>query len=270
MKEKRPLVSVIVCAHNEEKYVDSCLSSLLKALKGFESEVILVADRCTDRTVEKAQKYGVMVIEKTWKRWRNSYSEALQTGYLKSKGEYISIVDADIVVPSNFFRDLIPLIRGSTVSVAAHIVTYPFTLLNKLVSAWERTYEFTPLGKKPRGAARIVLKKSLDAIGGFRDVPTPDTDIDLRFEKMNWRSISTKKVKVYHIRQISLKTIINGQINRGRGRYALGISLLRTLGHSLLRLRPLMICGWLLEWRDAKLKDKPVKAPLRQRLQIIK
>jgi len=246
-KQPRPLISVIVCAHNEEKHIDMSLPNLTKALGENSSEIIFVADRCTDKTVEKAEKYPVKIIEKTWKKWENSYSEALQTGYTNAKGTYVSIVDADIIVPPNFFKELIPLIKEKTVSVAAEIVTYPDPFLNRLMNAWEKTNKFAPLGKTPRGAARIILKKALDEINGFRDVLPPDTDIDLRFAEKGYKSIGTSKIKVHHIRRITLKKIVNGQINSGRGRYALGISLVKTIGHAILRVRPLTIYGWLLE-----------------------
>ena len=96
--ETLPLISVICCAHNEEEYVDRCLQNLSSALDGLSSEAIFVADRCTDGTAERAKRYDVKIIEKKWKRWRNSYSESLQTGYLHAKGIYISIIDADVVV----------------------------------------------------------------------------------------------------------------------------------------------------------------------------
>lgn len=246
-KQQHPLISVIVCAHNEEKHIDKSLPNLIKALKEITSEIIFVADRCTDKTAEKAEKYPVKIIEKTWKKWENSYSEALQTGYANAKGAYVSIVDADIIVPPNFFKELIPQIKDQTVSVAAEIVTYPDTFLNRLMYAWEKTSRFAPLGKAPRGAARIILKKALDEINGFRDVLPPDTDIDLRFAEKGYKSIGTSKTKAYHIRRITLKKIINGQINSGRGRYTLGISLVKTIGHAILRMRPLTIYGWLLE-----------------------
>lgn len=197
--------------------------------------------------------------------FKNSYSEALQTGYLNTKGFHVSIIDADIIVQLNFFKDLIPLLKNKIALVSAQVVTYPDTLLNRLMNAWEKTHEFAPLGQIPYGAARIIRKRALDEIGGFRDVPTPDTDIDMRFAKHGYRSISNEKVKVYHIRHITLKTIINGQINCGRGRYALGISLTRTLGHALLRLRPLIICGWLLEWRKTKNSSKILQAHLQEK-----
>lgn len=248
-------ISVMVCAHNEEEYIDKSLPHIVRALKKFPHEIVFVADRCTDKTVEKAKKYPVKIIEKTWKKWQNSYAEALQTGYTHVKGTYISIIDADIVIPQNFFQDLIPLLENKIVSVAARVTTYPDTFLNRFINAWEKTYEFAPLGRMPRGAARIILKNALDEIGGFRDVPTPDTDVDIRFAKKRYKSIFAKNVEVYHIRRITLRKIINGQINSGRGRYTLGMSLTKTIGHSLLRFRPLTICGWLLEWRKKELMD---------------
>jgi glycosyltransferase involved in cell wall biosynthesis len=246
-KQQRPLVSVIVCAHNEEQHIDKSLPSIMNALKGILGEIVFVADRCTDKTVEKAKKYPVKIIEKTWMKWENSYSEALQIGYANAEGTYVSIVDADIVVSPNFFKDLIPPIKGKTVSVAAQIVTYPDAFLNRLMNAWEKTSKFAPLGKTPRGAARVILKKALDEINGFKDVPPPDTDIDLRFTDRGYKSIGTSKTKAYHIRRVTLKKIINGQINSGRGRYTLGIGLVKTVGHATLRVRPFTIYGWLLE-----------------------
>jgi len=244
-----PLISVIVCAHNEEEYVDRCLPKLLKSLRGFSHEIIFVADRCTDRTVEKARKYDVKIIDKKWKKWKNSYAESLQTGYLNARGSYVSIVDIDVIVPSNFFKELAPRIEGNLASVASNIVTYPNTLWNRLIYAWEKTYDLAPLGREPYGAARIMLKRAIDEIHGIRDVPAPDTDIDVRLEKSGYRSVATSAVKVYHIRRVSPKTMVRGQINSGRGRYALGVTLARTAGHAIFRFRPLVICGWLLEWQ---------------------
>jgi len=254
--ETLPLISVICCAHNEEEYVDRCLQNLSSALDGLSSEVIFVADRCTDGTVERAKRYDVRIIEKRWKRWRNSYSESLQTGYLHTKGTYISIIDADIVVPADFFRELVPLVKGDTVSVGAHVVTYPSTFWNRMMYAWEKTHDVAPLGRKPYGAARVILRKALDAINGFHDVPTPDTDIDLHFAQKGYKSAGVPSVKVCHLRRLSLGKMIGGQINSGRGRYVLGLGLLRTVGNSIFRLRPLVICGWLLERQRHSLPKK--------------
>jgi len=249
VKAQRPLISVIVCAHNEERYVDQCLPHLIRALDNFPNEIIFVADRCTDLTVKKAKKYKVKVIEKQWKRWKNSYAESLQAGYLKARGSFLSILDVDVVVPRNLFRDLLPLLKGRLTSVAASVVTYPDTFWNRVTNAWEKTYGVAPLGREPYGAARLLPKKVMDEIGGFRDVPSPDTDIDLRLFGRGYRSVAVPAVKVYHIRHVSPKTMVNGQLSNGRGRYALSVSFPRTLAHAIFRFRPFIVGGWLLEWQ---------------------
>ena len=245
----QPTVSVIVCAHNEEKYVDRCLPSLLRALKDFSFEIIFVADKCTDKTVERARKFNIMMLEKTWRKWNNSYSESLQLGYSNAMGIYVSIVDVDVVVPANFFEELMPKLKGRIASAAAGVVTYPDTFWNRVMNTWERTYQIAPLGREPYGAARVMVREALDAIGGFRDVPTPDTDLDLRITAKGYKSVAVSTVTVHHIRHVSPRTMMNGQIVNGRGRYALGVSFIRTFGHAVFRFRPFLIGGWLLEWQ---------------------
>ena len=257
----RPIISVICCAHNEEDYVGKSIPSILNALKDVSGEVLLVADRCTDNTVDIASKYDVIVIEKNWKKWKNSYAESLQTGYLEARGKYVSIIDADIAVPVNLFSDLLPMIRGDVASTAADVVTYPDTFWNRLIYAWEKTYILAPFGKEPRGAARLILKSMLDKFGGFGDAAAPDTNLDMHLAKNGFKSVSTSAIKTYHLRHLSLGKMISGQINSGRARYSLGISLKRTIGHSVLRFRPLILSGWLQEWvnrkttKEAKLKS---------------
>jgi glycosyltransferase involved in cell wall biosynthesis len=243
---------VICCAHNEEEYVSKSIPSILKALKDISGEVLLVADRCTDNTVDIARKYDVIVIEKTWKKWKNSYAESLQTGYLEARGSYVSIIDADILVPVNLFSGLLPIVRGDVASAAADVVMYPDTFWNRVIYSWEKTYNLAPFGKEPRGAARLILKSVLDKIGGFGDVAAPDTNLDIMIAKNGYKSVSTSTIKTYHLRHLSLGKMISGQMNSGRARYNLGISLKRTIGHSLLRVRPLTLSGWLQEWVNRK------------------
>jgi glycosyltransferase involved in cell wall biosynthesis len=251
------LISVICCAHNEETYVDKSIPPLLKALQGIPAEVIFIADRCTDNTAEVAKRYRVKVIEKTWKKWENSYSEALQTGYHEAKGTYVSILDPDILVPSHFFHTLLPLVKGKIASVAADVVTYPDIFWNRVMYAWEKTYNLAPLGKEPYGAARLILKSVLDEIGGFQDVPAPDTNLDLRLDKAGYKSVPVPALKTFHLRQLTLGKMISGQIISGRARYILGLSFKRTVGHSILRARPLILQGWMLEWMNRKTAEKP-------------
>lgn len=242
------LVSVIVCAHNEERYVGKCLASLRRALRGLDGEIVFVADRCTDGTVDVARRVGVdKLIEKTWKRWANSYAESLQVGLANSSGEFVSVVDADIVVPRDFFTRMLPLFgRARVASASARVLTYPSTTLNRIISVWEKTHELTPYGREPRGAARVMRREALLNVGGFKDRAAPDTDLDIRLRRMGYEVVYNRDVTVWHMRDITLSKVVRGQIASGIARYELNVSFMRTLAHATFRLRPLVVCGWMM------------------------
>jgi len=56
--------SVIIPAHNEEKYIGECLESIAKSAQPYKDqvEVIVVLNRCTDKTKEIAQSYNCVTL----------------------------------------------------------------------------------------------------------------------------------------------------------------------------------------------------------------
>jgi len=247
----RPLISVVCCAHNEEEYVDRSVPRVLRALealKEFSHEIVFVADRCTDRTVEKVEKYGVRVVEKDWGMWRNGYAEALQTGFENSRGEIVGIVDVDILVSDDLFRGLVPRLGDGVASVDARVVTYPDGFWNRFGYAWERTYDVAPLGKGHYGGARVLLRGALEEIGGFRDVFSVDSDVDMRLAERGYKSVSVGGVRVFHLRRVSPGMMIRRQVRMGQGRFMIGYGFLRTVAHAVFRARPFVVGGWLMEW----------------------
>ncbi|UCH32390.1 MAG: glycosyltransferase [Candidatus Bathyarchaeota archaeon] len=244
-------ISVIVCVHNEEKFVDMCLPSVVRAVSGYQHQIIVVADRCTDRTVEKCERYEVDVVEKDYRKWRNSYAESLQLGLKHAKEKYIAIIDMDVVIPLDFFDVLLPMIRGSVISVSPMVSTYPSGVLNSIFSVWQRTYKIAPVGRGTYGI-RLVLKDAMDEIGGFRDVLAVDTDVDLRLEQNGFQSVFTPLISVYHIRKETWNSIVKKQIRAGQSRRMIRYGLLKTLAHAVFRLRPFVMAGWIVGGGERK------------------
>src|SRR5271156_4063854 len=95
---KRPLVSVIVPARNEETSLGACLESLVSQ-SGVVFEIIVVDDGSADRTREIAQSFaGVRVAEPGplppgWSGKNN----ALVAGAKVAQGEWLLFTDADTV-----------------------------------------------------------------------------------------------------------------------------------------------------------------------------
>jgi len=88
-------LSVIVCAYNEERYVASCLHSLLAQTRSAD-EVILIDNASQDRTGDIARAIpGVRVIHEP----RKGLTVARETARLAATGDVLVYLDADCRAP---------------------------------------------------------------------------------------------------------------------------------------------------------------------------
>ncbi|MEA0553094.1 glycosyltransferase [Lysinibacillus irui] len=92
--EKEDLkISIIIPAHNEEKYIGKCLESVSRASKLCKNqvEIIVVLNRCTDRTEEIAKSYDCIIVKNNDK----NLSKIRNAGVEIASGEIIITIDAD-------------------------------------------------------------------------------------------------------------------------------------------------------------------------------
>ncbi len=90
-----PKVSIVIPAKNEEETLPRVLADLQKVLPtltGWESEVLVVDDRSTDRTAELAAAGGARVVANTG---RSGKGMALRAGFAAASGDVIAMMDAD-------------------------------------------------------------------------------------------------------------------------------------------------------------------------------
>ncbi|MCR6623572.1 MAG: glycosyltransferase [archaeon YNP-LCB-024-027] len=242
--------TVVVCAHNEEEYILNALKSIFNQTVKPE-KVIVVLDRCTDKTGDIAKLFPVEIIEKNEAKWKYSYAENLEIARKHVNSKFYAIVDADVILEPKYFEILLKEVGDRDACVGGRIITSCKTILCKLLSLWERTYALSPW-RRPRGCALLIRKDVLDEIGGFADVPAPDTHVQEHATKLGYQVRVVGKVKAYHVRKITFKRAIKTQFQTGIARYKQGIGLTRTLLHSIARLRPFVILGYIY----ALIKDK--------------
>lgn len=90
------MITLIISAYNEEKYIGSCLDHALANTKGVVDEIIVVDNSSTDNTNKIVSQYAIenpnlrVVVER--KKW---LTMARQKWYLASKGDIIAYADAD-------------------------------------------------------------------------------------------------------------------------------------------------------------------------------
>jgi len=182
---KRPLLSIVIPAHNEEHRLPPTLEKIDAFLKTqpYEAEVIVVENGSVDGTVAVAQAFAanhpyVRVVVAAVR----GKGLAVKEGMLASRGEYRFICDADLSMPiEEIVRFLPPHADGYDISIATregkdarrvdepehrHLMGRVLNLIIKLVAV--RGFEDTQCGFKmfSRAAAEdLFCVQQMNGIG---------------------------------------------------------------------------------------------------------
>lgn len=121
MKEK---ISMIVPLYNCEQYISRCLLSIKKqTYRNY--EVIIVDDGSTDNSAEVVK--NIIKNEKKFKYYfkeNSGVSTARNYGIEKSTGEWITFIDADDFITSDYLENLISRTNKNTDFVIANHMNY--------------------------------------------------------------------------------------------------------------------------------------------------
>ena len=98
-------ISVIIPAHNEEKYIGKCLDSIKTAETNIDLplEIIVALNRCTDRTKDIAKSYQAITVREDEK----NIAKIRNAGVKVSTGDVIVTIDADSWMTPNMLKKVI-------------------------------------------------------------------------------------------------------------------------------------------------------------------
>lgn len=102
--ERNIKFSIIIPAYNEEKLIKRCLDSIVAASAPYKDqvEIIVVLNRCTDRTEEIALSYNCIIVKEDSK----NMSKIRNAGAKIAKGEIIVTIDADNWITDNMLTEI--------------------------------------------------------------------------------------------------------------------------------------------------------------------
>ena len=158
-------ISVIIPAHNEEKYIKRCIDSIREADSVFpgNTEIIVVCNRCTDRTPDIAEENGAVVLYNE----DRCIAKVRNDGISAAKGKIIVTIDADNRMTKGTLREIYALLRtGKYIGGGAPIrfERYSFPLwCNDMMC--RVSFALTGL----YSGIFWAKKDTFDAIGGFVD-----------------------------------------------------------------------------------------------------
>lgn len=219
---RNKLVSIIIPNFNGEKYLDTCLFSILKSsYKNF--EVILVDDGSTDKSLEIIEKF--VERDKRFRLLRNkknlgaaaSRNKAVKT----SRGEILVFLDNDTEVDKDWLKELInPLLKDKNIGAAQSLILdferrdliqmaggllmpqtgwlLPFFQWEKYLKVKNRLEEREIVAIS---ASLAVRKDVFERIGGFDEkeaVYTEDLDFCWRVWIVGYRIVLAPRSIVYH------------------------------------------------------------------------
>jgi cellulose synthase/poly-beta-1,6-N-acetylglucosamine synthase-like glycosyltransferase len=201
-----PKISVIIPAYNEEKCIEQCIESVLRADYPKEKlEIIVIDDGSEDGTYEKAKKYekeGVRVYRKK----NSGKADTLNFGIKLAKGGIIAPLDADSYIMPYSIRRMLAHFDENTMAVASAVkvrgarnlleeiqrIEYLFALFSRTLAKFFDGIQVTP------GPFSMFRKEVFEKIGGFDTKSlVEDQEIALRMQKHNYRISCSIDTDVY-------------------------------------------------------------------------
>lgn len=245
MKRYQPLVSVIIPTHNEEHDIRATLDALLR-LTYHRKEIILVDDASSDRTPEILDHYTSQYPFMRWLRHPNNrgVAAARNTGIRSAKGEIIAVLNADVLLPSDFFeRVLKHYEKGADWVLVEARVLNRGTSLGRFAEAFHR-YCYG-LDDAILWSEAFTCRRSVAIRAGlFPENISGAGGEDVEFARRllpKFKRVLDKSIVVDHVVPDSIRGFLKQKISRGRGnvwtfRYGRHHSLPSLLSRSLLKI----------------------------------
>lgn len=159
--QRKPKISVIIPAYNEEKYIEACLESLKNQnIDKSLYEIVVVDNASTDNTSKIAQKTGARVVVEPKKG--NAY--ARDRGVKETKGEIVAFSDADTILPKNWLSSMLTRYREDPKldAIGGVFTTHDGSSLMK------KMFDFSqPFVWHLSGGNMSIKRKTLEKMGGF-------------------------------------------------------------------------------------------------------
>lgn len=255
---------VVIPAYNEADYIKLTLDSLVSQTR-LPARVVVVDDNSTDETSKTvsayAEKYAFIdLINKESEHIHLPGSKvinAFQEGVKQLDQHYDILVklDADIILPKNYFEVIINAFEGnSRLGMAggfAYIEKNGDWILENLTDK-----------DHIRGAFKAYRKECLEQIGGLKPAMGWDTVDELLCRFYNWEIQTFPELHVKHLKPTGAKYDKTARYKQGEAFYRLGYDLsivtIASLKLASKKGQPLLFIDYMKGYLKAKKEGKPL------------
>lgn len=161
------MTSFIVPAHNEELWVDHCVTAIHEAMKslGADYEIVVVNDASTDGTARVAQERGARVLQVECRH----ISAARNHGARAARGEILFFVDADTLVNAAAVQAAFRVLNDGAIGGGCEprydgVLPLWFKLVWPLFVLAMRAF------RQPGGSCLFCTRTAFGSTGGFSEI----------------------------------------------------------------------------------------------------
>jgi succinoglycan biosynthesis protein ExoA len=228
---ERPLVSAIIAACDEARFIENTVKSVLsQRVDGFELEVLVVNNGSTDNT--PAIVANLAAADSRLKLFDNpgrSTPAAFNTGVRNARGEYICILGAHALYPPEYISVCVAeMRRWGAVACSGKILTVPAnSSWQAQVCAWAMAHPFCSSGSSVRtqrvGFADtipfpVIRRNAVLEVGGYDEtlLRNQDNDMNQKLRAGGNKLFLTDKVQCRYYARSSVTELWRWGFGSGR------------------------------------------------------
>ena len=228
-------ISILIKALNEETLIANCIEAALAEIQQIGGEVILVDSLSTDKTVEIARSYPVRIIQFSHKS-DCGCSSAVQLGYQYARGEYLYVLDGDMILQSGFLSEALSFLESNldAAGVAGK-------LIDTSIKTWaDKRRAYTAASQQQirevseLGGGGIYRRSAIESVNylAHRWLPAcEEAELGARLRAKGWRLIRLPQIAVFHTGYSENNSQMLYRLWRNRRMHAYGMYLRAAFGH---------------------------------------
>jgi glycosyltransferase involved in cell wall biosynthesis len=174
-----PVISVVIPAYNEEKYLPRYLPTVLASVARWEqasgrtAEVLVVDNASDDATAATAAQLGAGVITEPVR----GIGHARNSGAAQAKGKYLIFIDADVDFPADGIIAVVTALdAGTTVGGAIPALYEPTKPATRMLFGLWRGIRAIHGGAQ--GVTQFCTRAAFDTVGGYRSDRYMSEDVE--------------------------------------------------------------------------------------------
>lgn len=255
---------IVIPAHNEEAFIALTLQSLTEQTL-LPSKVVVVDDNSMDKTSEIVNEFAskfpfITLVKKTSEAIHLPGSKVIQAFHkgfetLDENYDVIVKLDADLILPSNYFETIINTFESDPkIGMAggfAYIEKNGDWILENLTDK-----------DHIRGAFKAYRKECFVQIGNLKPAMGWDTVDELLSKFYGWKVVTNQSLKVKHLKPTGANYNKIARYKQGEAFYTLGYGFLITSIASaklaMLKKKPMLFFDYIKGFLKAKSSKKPL------------